>query len=67
MKIWITDGSGTPFAELVTLPARHPGMLGGDVPYKGAIDDSVPVESTTVFDQDPDYLVPEAEWCIRSC
>jgi hypothetical protein len=51
MKIWITDGSGTPFSDLIVLPASHPGsgMLGGDVPYKGALDEDVPVRNATVL------------------
>ena len=65
MKIWITDGSGAPFADIVALPAHHPGMLGGDIPYKGAIDENVPAGNATVFTEGPsDCLVPEAEWCI---
>ena len=65
MKIWITDGSGAPFADLVVLPAHHPGMLGGDIPYKGALDENVPVGNADVFADGPaDCLVPEAEWCI---
>lgn len=65
MKIWITDGSGAPFADLVALPAHHPGMLGGDVPYQGALDENVPVGNAAVFTDGPaDCLVPEAEWCI---
>jgi hypothetical protein len=38
VKIWITDGSGAPFTDIVPLAARHPGALGGDVPYRGALD-----------------------------
>lgn len=65
MKIWITDGSGAPFADIATLPAHHPGMLGGEIPYKGALDENVPVGDATVFAAGPaDCLVPEAEWCI---
>lgn len=65
MKIWITDGSGAPFTDIVALPARRPGMLGRDVAYKGALDDGVPVGNATVFMQDAaDCLVPEAEQCI---
>ena len=65
MKIWITDGSGAPFADIVALPAHHPGMMGGHIPYKGALDENVPVGNATVFAEGPsDCLVPEAEWCI---
>ncbi len=65
MKIWITDGSGAPFADLVVLPAQHPGMLGGDIPYKGGLDENVPVGEAAVLADGPvDCLVPEAEWCI---
>jgi hypothetical protein len=65
VKIWITDGSGAPFADLVVLPAQHPGMLGGDIPYKGALDENVPVGEAAVLADGPgDCLVPEAEWCI---
>ena len=65
MRIWITDGSGAPSTDIATLAAHHPGMLGGDIPYKGALDENVPVGNANVFMQDPaDCLVPEAEWCI---
>ena len=65
VKIWITDGSGAPFADILALSARHPGMMGGDIPYKGALDENVPVGTATVFAHGPsDCLVPEAEWCI---
>jgi hypothetical protein len=65
VKIWVTDGSGAPFADLVVLPAHHPGMLGGGIPYKGALDENVPVGNADVFADGPaDCLVPEAEWCI---
>jgi hypothetical protein len=65
VKIWITDGSGVPFTDIATLTAHHRGMLGRDVPYKGALDENVPVGNASVFMQDPtDCLVPEAEWCI---
>lgn len=65
MKIWITDGSGAPFTDIVPLTARHPGALGGDVPYRGALDENVPVGGAVVLMRDPaDCLVPEAEWCI---
>ena len=65
MKIWITDGSGAPFADIVALSARHRGMLGGDIPYKGALDEDVPVGNATVLAaSSADCLVPEAEWCI---
>ena len=40
-------------------------MLGGDIPYKGALDENVPVGNADVFADGPaDCLVPEAEWCI---
>jgi hypothetical protein len=65
VKIWITDGSGAPFADLVALAAHHPGMLGGDIPYKGALDENVPVGNAAVLAEgSADCLVPEAEWCI---
>ena len=65
MKIWITDGSAAPFADIVVLSAHHRGMLGADIPYKGALDEDVPVGSRTVLAEGPaDCLVPEAEWCI---
>jgi hypothetical protein len=65
VKIWITDGSGAPFGDIAVLPASHPGMLGGDIRYKGALDESVPVGEAIVVTQNPaDCLVPEAEWCI---
>jgi hypothetical protein len=65
MKVWITDGSGAPFTDLGTLPTWHRGMMGRDVPYKGALDESVPVGDASVSAADPaDCLVPEAEWCI---
>jgi hypothetical protein len=65
MKIWITDGSAAPFTDIVALPARHAGMLGAEIPYKGALDEAVPVGSATVFTENPaDCLIPEAEWCI---
>jgi hypothetical protein len=65
VKIWITDGSGAPFTDIAPLAAHHPGMLGRDVPYKGALDENVPVGNASVPMQDPaDCLVPEAEWCI---
>ena len=53
VKIWITDGSGAPFSDLVLLPAHHPGMLGGDIPYKGALDENVPVGNADVFADGP--------------
>jgi len=37
MKIWMTDGSGAPFADVAVLPVSHPGTLGGEIPYKGAL------------------------------
>jgi len=65
MKIWITDGSGAPFGDIAVLPASHPGTLGGEIPYKGALDGSVPVGNAIVFaDSTADLFVPEAEWCI---
>jgi hypothetical protein len=65
VKVGITDGSGAPFTDIATLAARHRGMLGRDVPYKGALDADVPVGTASVFMRGPaDCLVPEAEWCI---
>jgi hypothetical protein len=65
MKIWMTDGSAAPFSDVTVLPVFHPGMLGGEIPYKGALDESVPVGNTTVSADSPaDLFVPEAEWCI---
>jgi hypothetical protein len=65
MRIWITDGSPAPFADVIRLSASHPGTMGGDVAYKGALDGAVPVGRTAVLMEDPsDCLVPEAEWCI---
>ena len=65
MKIWITDGSAAPFADIVVLSAHHRGMFGADIPYKGALDEDVPVGNRTVLAVGPaDCLAPEAEWCI---
>ena len=65
MKVWITDGSAAPFADIVVLSAHHRGTLGGDIAYKGALDEDVPVGNRTVLaDGASDCLVPEAEWCI---
>jgi hypothetical protein len=65
MEIWITDGSAAPFGDIPVLPAHHPGTLGGDIPYKGAVDESVPVGNATVCAEGAaDRFVPEAEWCI---
>jgi hypothetical protein len=61
----MTDGSGAPFADVAALPASHPGTLGGEIPYKGALDEGVPVGNATVTADSPaDLFVPEAEWCI---
>jgi hypothetical protein len=65
VKIWITDGSAAPFGDIAVLPARHPGMQGGEIPYKGVLDESVPVGEAIVYAEGPaDCLVPEAEWVI---
>jgi hypothetical protein len=65
VKIWITDGSGTPFGDIAALPASHPGLLGGEIQYKGAIDESVPIgEAIVAAYEAADCLVPEVEWCI---
>lgn len=61
----MTDGSGAPFGDLAVLAASRPGTLGGEIPYKGALDDSVPVGNAIVSaDSSADLFVPEAEWCI---
>jgi hypothetical protein len=65
VKIWITDGSGAPFGDVAVLSAYHPGMLGSDIRYKGALDESVPTgEAIVIAEHAADCLVPEAEWCI---
>ncbi len=65
MRVWITDGSPVPFTDVQPLPAKHPGSIGGEVAYKGGLDENVPVGSTTVAAQDTaDAFVPEAEWCV---
>jgi hypothetical protein len=65
MKIWVTDGSGVPFSDIAPLPAYHHGTWGGEVPYKGALDENAPVGEATLFGDGPSsVLIPEAEWCI---
>jgi len=65
MKIWITDGSAAPFTDIARLSATHPGTMGGELPYKGALDENVPVGITTLrMADESDCFVPEAEWCV---
>ncbi|HYM96062.1 MAG TPA: hypothetical protein VET26_02065, partial [Candidatus Sulfotelmatobacter sp.] len=49
---------------ITVLPAKHPGAMGGEVAYKGAVDDAVPVGETELRANPGDMLVPEAEWCV---
>lgn len=64
VRVWLTDGSGAPVTDLHALAAKHPSPF-GLMPYRGAIDDAVPVGDATVAAERPDdVLFPEAEWCL---
>jgi hypothetical protein len=65
MRIWITDGSAAPFTDITRLSATHSVSMGGEVSYKGALDENVPIGTTTLAMADEsDCFVPEAEWCV---
>jgi hypothetical protein len=65
VRIWITDGSLVPFADVTRLPAAHRGFLGLRATYKGCLDPAVPVGTATIGGARPDdAFFPEAEWCV---
>jgi len=64
MRIWVTDGSPAPFSDVDILSAVHPGPMGGNIPYKGAIDTAVAVGNVELSIASGDLFVPEAEWCV---